>query len=86
MFDQEEAGWGALIRICAIARATPVKIGNTIKIKIEQQKTALQLFNTANIKEDTLRIDYISKSERYNFIEVKFLNKSKNYDQDFGYR
>jgi len=82
VFDTAQPGFDAALKVCATARAVLVKFGDTIKVKIENVKTALQMFTAGNVEQDSLAITYMSPKERYNSIEVSFLNAAKNYEQD----
>lgn len=54
----------------------------TIKLKIDKIDTPVQLFGMGNIQEGSLVQTWLSLKQRYNVIEVQFLNKDKDYIQD----
>ncbi|MDH5738716.1 MAG: phage tail protein [Nitrospira sp.] len=79
--DQENI-WSAVLRICGIGHASPIKIGSYIRIKIERASAPVQLFTMATIKRDTFEEIFLPLKERANIFEVQFLNASDGYAQD----
>lgn len=82
IFDSPVAGWENISKIAAVARGTLVKFGDTVKVKIENQKQAVQMFGMGNIKRGSLAVSWINPSDRYNGIECQFLNAASNFIQD----
>ena len=56
--------------------------GGLIKIKIDKQDTPIQLFGMGNIIAGSWQETFVSVKQRYNIIEVQFLNKDLNYRRD----
>lgn len=54
----------------------------TIKLKIDRPETPVQLFGMGNIQKGGFSQSWISLKQRYNIIEVQFLNKDLDYLQD----
>lgn len=85
VFDAErEDIWSAVLRVCGIGQASAVKIGNYIRIKIEQQADPVQLFTMANIKADSFEEVFLSLKDRANIFEVQFLNEHNEFQQDMA--
>lgn len=83
VFDAErEDVWSAVMRVCGVGQASAVKIGNYIRIKIEQPSDPVQLFTMANIKADSFEEVFLSLKDRSNIFEVQFLNRENDYQQD----
>ena len=83
VFDADRENiWSAVLRICSIGQASPVKIGNYIRIKIERAAQPVQLFTMANIKTDTFEETFLSLKDRANIFEVQYLNRDTGYGQD----
>jgi len=83
VFDEPMPVWDAVNMICSTARATLIKTGKIIKIKIEEAGSPVQLFTMGNIVKDSFSIEYQSIKDRPNFVEVQFLNQDGiDYDQD----
>ena len=83
VFDAErEDVWAAVLRICGVGQASAIKIGNYIRIKIEQETTPVQLFTMANIKTESFEEVFLSLKDRANIFEVQFLNEDNDFQQD----
>lgn len=83
VFDAEgENIWSAVLRVCGIGQASIVKLGNSIRIRVEKPETPVQLVNMANIKADTFEEVFLPLRERSNLFEVQFLNAAAGYRQD----
>ena len=83
VFDADRtSAWDAVIKICGLGFAAPIKIGNYIRIKFQQAEAAAQLFTMANIVKDSFGETFMSLKERANYFEVQYLNASNNYEQD----
>lgn len=83
-YDAENtSAWDAAQKLCALGRASLVKVGNYLKVMIEQATTPVQLFTMGNIIKDSFNLIYMSLNERANIFEVQFLNEKKDYEQDF---
>lgn len=79
--DQENI-WAAVLRICGIGQASAMKIGTSIRIKIERGAMPVQLFTMANIKAESFEEVFLPLKERANIFEVQFLNVANGYHQD----
>lgn len=83
VFDADRENlWSAVMRICSIGQAAPVKVGNYIRFKIERAVQPVQLFTMANIKADTFEETFLSLKDRANIFEVQYLNRENGYTQD----
>lgn len=83
VFDAEgENIWSAVLRVCGIGQASIVKMGNSIRVRVEKPEAPVQLVNMANIKADTFEEVFLPLRERSNLFEVQFLNAANGYRQD----
>lgn len=82
VFDGTKKAWDAANEICATARAVLIKTGKTIKVKTEQTGSPVQMFTMGNIIKDSFKIHYLSLKDRPNFMELQFLNRDNDYEQD----
>lgn len=83
VFDADRENiWSAIMRICSIGQAAPVKVGNYIRFKIERAASPVALFTMANIKPDTFEEVFLSLKDRANIFEVQYLNRENGYTQD----
>lgn len=83
VFDADrESIWSAVLRVCQIGQAVPVKLGKRIRIVIERPSQPVQLFTMANIKPESFEEVFLSLKERANIFEVQYLNAGNNYAQD----
>jgi len=82
VFDGSMSAWDAINVVCASARASLIKSGKKIRVKVEKAESPVQLFTMGNIVKGSLKIKYTSIKDRANFLEVQFLNESNDYEQD----
>lgn len=83
VFDADRENiWSAVLRVCGIGQASAIKIGNTIRIKIEKAETPVQVFTMGNIKVDSFEEIFLPLKDRSNIFEVQFLNGADGYRQD----
>ncbi len=82
VFDTKKAGWEVLLAIGATARAVPMKIGNSIKWKLERQQDLSTIFTMGNIEEGSITTTWVNRKDHNNAFEVRFLNQLRNYETD----
>lgn len=82
VFDVARPAWEEMLKIAATARATLIKVGDLVKVKLEKQKPALQTFSMANMIEGTFEVSYHNPAERPNVIQCQFRNRDRHFHQD----
>ena len=82
VLDGQSKALDAINQICSSFRGLPFYSGGTIKIKIDKPENPVQLFTMGNISINSFNQSWKSIKEVPNVIEVQFLDKNKNYEQD----
>lgn len=82
VFDTQDAVWDQCLKIAAATRASMVKIGVKVRIKIDREEAAVQVFSAGNILRDTFRHSDTGTVDKKNFIEAQFLNEDNDFAQD----
>lgn len=76
------AFWDVVTQICACGRAQAIKVGSKISIAIDRPAAPTQLFTSANIIQDTFKIQYTATGNRPTRVEVQFKNRFKDFQLD----
>ena len=71
-----------IARIAATCHCIPFWSGGTINPIIDKSETPTQLFTMGNIIEGSFKGGFSSAKERYNCIEVQFLNAANDYERE----
>lgn len=74
--------WDAVVKICGLGLAAPIKLGNYLRIKFQQAESAAQLFTMSNIVKGSFQEVFLPLKERANYFEVQYLNAANDYEQD----
>lgn len=83
VFDADRtAAWDAVLKVCGLGLAAPIKLGNYLRIKFQQAEAAAQLFTMANIVKGSFQETFLPLKERANYFEVQYLNAANDYEQD----
>lgn len=83
VFDADSTKlWDAVIKVCGVGLAAPIKLGNYLRIKYQAAESPAQLFSMANIVKDSFREEFLPLKERANYYEVSYLNASNDYAQE----
>lgn len=78
-FDVGVDMWTAVLKVCQVARCTPVRSGNKYRIVIDKARTATQIFSVGNIKQGTFKETYLPQADRINAIEVHYKDAKQDY-------
>lgn len=71
-------------QICAAMRGLPPYPSGLIKFRIDRPEEPVQLFTMGNIVEHSFSQSWKSMTETPNVVDVQFLDKDKNYAQDYA--
>ncbi len=82
VFEGRESAMAAMLRICAVGRATLVVVGDSVTVKYEHDRDPVQIFAVGNIVEGSMRVMYTTKHGRPTRFEVRFLNAEADYQID----
>ena len=74
--------WDAVVKICGLGLAAPIKLGNYLRIKFQQAESAAQLFTMSNIVKGSFQEVFLPLKERANYFEDQYLNAANDYEQD----
>lgn len=81
-FDSEGSLWSAAIKVAQEARAVLLWKGYQIAVVVDQAASAVQLFSSGNIIQDSFEETFLPLDERAGEIEVSFVNASRDYERD----
>lgn len=82
IIDSRQSAVDHILAILATARASFLKYGDLVKIIQEKPKAPVQMFTQGNIESDSLEISYVSRREKSNIVEIGFLNRDNDFQQD----
>lgn len=82
VIDADRNALDVLVQICACFRAWVFYSGGTVKMRIDKEESPVQLFGSGNIIENTFSQQWKSLKDVPNIIEVQYLDKDKNYEQE----
>lgn len=82
VFDNQQDGWRSFLDVCATARATATLWGDKISIKVEKQRSRVQVFGDGNIIRGTFTRTFFAKDEQPNGVVVQFRNAANEYEPD----
>lgn len=77
--DSDDGMWGALLKVCSVGRAAPVREGRRIRIKYESPREPIDIIGSVSIEPDSWSITYTSPKESPNALEMQIL------DADYGH-
>jgi len=79
VLDGFQKGWDLINNLLAKFRAFILRNGSKYKIKFLKDEPPVQMFTMGNIIQGSLKVHFISISDRYNTIEARFLDESDGY-------
>lgn len=74
--------WDAVLQVCHIGYAAPIKVGKNIRIKVEKAENPVQPFSMANVIRGSFKETFLPLKDRANVFEVRYLNAANDYQQD----
>jgi len=80
-FDTGTTVWGAMQKICEIARCSVILQGTTYTLAIDKADTAVLAFNVSNIIADSFQKIYLPQSELISEIEVQYRDELQDYER-----
>ncbi|WP_163327631.1 phage tail protein [Desulfurobacterium thermolithotrophum] len=79
VLDGFQRGWDLINNLLAKFRAFILRNGSKYKIKFLKDEPPVQMFTMGNVIQGSLKVHFISISDRYNTIEARFLDESDGY-------
>ena len=79
VLDGFQRGWDLINNLLAKFRAFILRNGSRYKIKFLKDEPPVQMFTMGNIIQGSLKVHFISISDRYNTIEARFLDETDGY-------
>ncbi len=76
-----EKAWDQLLKLANAGRSVPVKLGNRIRVKTEQPRSAVQVFNSSNIVQGSFKISAKGRSEAFNAATMEILDRDQNWER-----
>ncbi len=78
----DRLGWDELQKIMKTGRAVPVRLGRRLSVHCNQRKAQPDAVLTmANTKPGSFEISYSSNLDRYNSLDVEFVDRDQNYER-----
>jgi predicted phage tail protein len=71
-----------IAQLCSTFRGAVLYAEGKVKVKIDKEETATQLFGMGNIIADSYKEVWKSKKEQYNMMYVTFNDSAKNYEEE----
>jgi len=82
VIDSSTKALDLISQLCATFRGMAFYSAGAIKLRIDKEEDAVQLFGMGNIIADSFKQSWKSVKDRPNVIEVQFLDKDKDYKQE----
>ncbi|ADU95989.1 hypothetical protein Theam_0015 [Thermovibrio ammonificans HB-1] len=79
VLDGFQRGWDLINNLLAKFRAFILRNGSKYKVKFLKDEPPVQMFTMGNIVQGSLKVHFISLSDRYNTIEARFLDETDGY-------
>lgn len=79
--DQATGYWDWMRQTLATARATPVRRGSQITLKVERPRSPLDVLGVGQVIRETFSVDYLSPKTRINEIQIGFNDRDLNYER-----
>ncbi len=81
VFDSHRRAWDALLEICAVGRAVPIREGRRLRFKFNSPRDHVGVVGLGSILEGSFEIGYGGLAHRSNVIEVTILDEDREYEQ-----
>lgn len=82
VFDNTQRAGDVLAQIASAGRANIIQVGSKLRAVIDRETTYSQMFTMGNITAGSFKRNISSLSDRANVVELQYLNRDANYDQD----
>jgi len=79
ILDTQTDLWQALLQICQIGRAVPIRRGTLYSVVVDKTDTPVQMFTTGNIIAGTFKLSYLPLKDRANAVEVAYMDEDRDY-------
>lgn len=82
-FEEERTAWDALLQLCAVGRAVPVREGKRIRIVYQRPQAHVAVIGRGSIVDGSFEIEYTSGADKPNVLVTEFLNEEQQHDKDY---
>jgi len=79
LFDTEGSTWDAIRAVAQMSRAAVVRVGTEYRVVLDKAANVTQMFNIANMEEDSFKETFYSALNRANSLDVQFVDSTENY-------
>ena len=80
VFDRVTRKWDAIIDVCAVGRAMPVRVGKRIRIRYSRPRKPVHLLTPATISKDSLQVTWSDRREKPNVVEYAIADQTNDYE------
>lgn len=81
VFDSHRSAWDALLEICTVGRAVPIREGKRLRFKFNNPRSFIGVVGLGSILEGSFEIGYGGLAHRPNVIEITILDAQREYEQ-----
>lgn len=80
VFDSNRSAWDALLEVCSVGRAIPIREGQRLRFKYNAPRDPVGVIGLGSIIEDSFEISYGGLEHKPNLVEATFLDRSREYE------
>lgn len=80
VFDREQGAWDAILEVCQVGRAVPIREGTKVRFKFQHPRSPVGLITSANIVEGTFEVAYSDGSMKPNAIDATIADRAQDYE------
>jgi predicted phage tail protein len=82
VYDEQSTVWDSVLEVGRACRGIFIKVGNVIKVKIDQDETPTQIISAGNTIKDSFELITTSISDQPNHFTVQYLNAALDWELD----
>jgi hypothetical protein len=82
VFDNLTTPWDALLDVCAVGRAVPIRQGKRIRIRYAHPQNPAALISRGSLVDGKFSIAYTGPSDKPNAMEIGFLDESLEFERN----
>ena len=80
VFDQEQGAWDAILEVCQVGRAVPIREGTKVRFKFQHPRSPVGLITSASIVDGTFEVAYSDGSMKPNAIDATIADRAQDYE------
>lgn len=80
VYDAHRSAWDALLEVCTVGRAMPIREGSRIRFKFNSARDPVGVIGLGSIIEDTFEISYSGLPHKPNVVEITILDEDREFE------